>query len=150
MHQHPIEPPSSSSRSLEKFLSDYIESHRPNAEHATRSEILSDDSAQHAGMVVVLFCTSLIDIAHKFNIPSYIFFTPSAAFLGFMLYLPIHHDQVGCGFGPHKNTQSYRVMLSQFLEVSCRLLHLTMIVTRPSFIMVQSSKNQRIYRKHIL
>ena len=40
----------------------------------------------------------MIDVANELGIPSFLFFTSSIAFLGFMLYLPIRHDRVGTGF----------------------------------------------------
>ncbi|TMW80918.1 hypothetical protein EJD97_013661 [Solanum chilense] len=45
-----------------------------------------------------MFCTSMIDVANELDIPSYLFFTSAAAFLGFVLYLSIWHDQFGRGF----------------------------------------------------
>ncbi|KAG6660490.1 hypothetical protein CIPAW_03G110500, partial [Carya illinoinensis] len=48
-----------------------------------------------AGLVVDMFNSSMIDVAHELGVPSYVFFTSNAAFLGFMLYLPTRHDQVG-------------------------------------------------------
>ncbi|KAG6618117.1 hypothetical protein I3842_03G105400 [Carya illinoinensis] len=51
-----------------------------------------------AGLVVDMFNSSMIDVAHELGVPSYVFFTSNAAFLGFMLYLPTRHDQVGIPF----------------------------------------------------
>ncbi|KAJ0860409.1 putative anthocyanidin 3-O-glucosyltransferase [Helianthus annuus] len=34
-----------------------------------------------------MFCTSMIDVANEFNVPTFVFFTSNAAFLGFTLYI---------------------------------------------------------------
>ncbi|KAI3703304.1 hypothetical protein L1987_73266 [Smallanthus sonchifolius] len=39
------------------------------------------------GFVVDMFCTSMIDVANEFNVPTYVYFTSNAAFLGFTLYI---------------------------------------------------------------
>lgn len=48
-----------------------------------------------AGFVVDMFCTPLIDVADEFGVPSYLFFTSSAAFLGFMLHIQSLQDEEG-------------------------------------------------------
>ncbi|KAF2293818.1 hypothetical protein GH714_005008 [Hevea brasiliensis] len=58
----------------------------------TQSES-SVDSPQLAGFVVDMFCTTMIDVANEFGVPSYFFFTSGAAFLGFMLYVQKIHDE---------------------------------------------------------
>uniref|UniRef100_A0A2P2MJL1 anthocyanidin 3-O-glucosyltransferase n=1 Tax=Rhizophora mucronata TaxID=61149 RepID=A0A2P2MJL1_RHIMU len=40
-----------------------------------------------------MFCTSMIDVANDFCVPSYIFFTSCAAFLGFVFYIRDLHDE---------------------------------------------------------
>ncbi|KAK4794336.1 hypothetical protein SAY86_012330 [Trapa natans] len=40
-----------------------------------------------AAFVVDMFCASMIDVANEFGIPSYVFFTSSASFLGAMFHL---------------------------------------------------------------
>lgn len=49
---------------------------------------LVSSSIQLIGLVVDMFCTSMIDVAHQFSVPSYLYFTSGASFLGFLLYLP--------------------------------------------------------------
>ncbi|GAB2293848.1 hypothetical protein Dimus_028059 [Dionaea muscipula] len=48
-----------------------------------------------AALIVDMFCSSMIELANELAIPSYTFFTSGAAFLGFLLHLPIHHERVG-------------------------------------------------------
>ncbi|XP_020534680.2 anthocyanidin 3-O-glucosyltransferase 2 [Jatropha curcas] len=51
------------------------------------------DSPRLAGFVHDMFCTGMIDVANDFGVPSYIFFTSSAAFLGFMLHMLVIYDE---------------------------------------------------------
>ncbi|GMY10624.1 UDP-glycosyltransferase 71K1-like [Fagus crenata] len=40
----------------------------------------------------------MIDVGRQLSLPLYVFFTASAGFLGLMLCLPSHHDQIGTEF----------------------------------------------------
>ncbi|KAG7986873.1 hypothetical protein I3843_03G104500 [Carya illinoinensis] len=84
-------------KSVEKFITEYVESYRSHVKEAIINHALST-SLPLAGLVVDLFCSSMIDVAHELGVPSYVFFTGNAAFFGFMLYLPTRHDQVGIEF----------------------------------------------------
>ncbi|MFS7926122.1 putative flavonol 3-O-glucosyltransferase [Helianthus anomalus] len=46
------------------------------------------------GFVVDMFCTSMIDVANEFNVPTFVFFTSSAAFLGFTLFIKLLCDDL--------------------------------------------------------
>jgi hypothetical protein len=83
--------------SVEKFVTDFIGSHKSHAKEAIINSVLSN-SIPLAGLVVDMFCTAMIDVAHELGVPSYVYFTSDAAFLGYMLYLPTRHDQVGVEF----------------------------------------------------
>ncbi|KAK9285154.1 hypothetical protein L1049_024339 [Liquidambar formosana] len=95
-------PPPQFLSSPEKFVTVFIESHKQHAKDAiidlVSSESNSNSTSKLVGLVVDMFCTSMIDIAHQLGLPSYLFFTSSAAFLGFLLYLPTRYDQVGTEF----------------------------------------------------
>ncbi|GAB4839303.1 hypothetical protein Ancab_028830 [Ancistrocladus abbreviatus] len=83
----------------ENFITAYIDAHKPHIRGAILNLLNSGpDSVPLAGLVVDMFCTSMIDIANEFSIPSYLFFTSSAAFLGLTLHLPAHYNQVGREF----------------------------------------------------
>ncbi|CAI0397598.1 unnamed protein product [Linum tenue] len=45
-----------------------------------------------AGFVLDMFCTSMIDVADEFGVPSFIFFTSPASVLGFILHIQASHD----------------------------------------------------------
>lgn len=101
----PLEP-ASSSKCKEKFTSDFIESHKPQVKHTIMTDLLSDNSVQLAGIVVDLFCSSMIDVAQEFKVPSYLYFTSCAGFLGFMLQLPVRHNQIGAKYGSISDVES--------------------------------------------
>ncbi|KAK9059039.1 hypothetical protein SSX86_021658 [Deinandra increscens subsp. villosa] len=44
-------------------------------------------SSRVVGFIVDMFCVGMIDVANEFNVPTYVFFTSSAAFLGFNMYV---------------------------------------------------------------
>ncbi|XP_076939319.1 anthocyanidin 3-O-glucosyltransferase 2-like [Bidens hawaiensis] len=50
------------------------------------------NSGRVAGFVVDMFCTCMIDVANEFNVPSYVFFTSNAGFLGFVLFIQTLYD----------------------------------------------------------
>lgn len=80
--------------SIEMFVKIFIESHKPQVEKAV-IELASDGETQLVGFVLDMFCTTMIDIANKFMVPSYIIFTSNAAFLGFLSHLLVRHEKVG-------------------------------------------------------
>ncbi|CAN0905164.1 Putative UDP-glucose flavonoid 3-O-glucosyltransferase 3 [Linum grandiflorum] len=71
-----------------------IESQKPRVREAV-SASLSGSSPRLAGFVLDMFCTSMLDVADEFTVPSYIFFTSGAAFFGFMLQIQSLHDEDG-------------------------------------------------------
>lgn len=79
-------------KSPENYYSLYMENHKSHVRKAI-VDLVSEPYTSFAGIVVDLFCSSMIELANDLGVPSYVFFTSSAAFLGFMLYLPIHYNQ---------------------------------------------------------
>ncbi|KAG2715930.1 hypothetical protein I3760_03G101900 [Carya illinoinensis] len=94
-----VDPPPKelSCKSVEKFITEFMENYRSLIEETIINRVLSA-SLPLAGLVVDMFCSSMIDVAHELGVPSYVFFTCNAAFFGFTLYLPTRHDQVGIEF----------------------------------------------------
>ncbi|XP_055824869.1 anthocyanidin 3-O-glucosyltransferase 2-like [Solanum dulcamara] len=62
----------------ETFFMNFIQSHKPKVKDFLNNSRLN---SHLAGFVLDMFCTSMIDVAHEFCVPSYIFFTSNAAFL---------------------------------------------------------------------
>ncbi|XP_071907770.1 UDP-glycosyltransferase 71A15-like [Coffea arabica] len=82
---------------FENSMSVYIEMHKSHVKAGIIDHVLSK-STPIAGLVIDLFCSPMIDVANELDVPSYLFFTSSAAFLGLMLYLPIRHSEIGSEF----------------------------------------------------
>ncbi|CAK7345138.1 unnamed protein product [Dovyalis caffra] len=80
-----------------KFVTSLIESQKPHVKEfvsdlITQSE-LNPKAPRLAGFVLDMFCTGMIDVANEFGVPSYLYFTSSAAFLGFQFHMQALHDK---------------------------------------------------------
>ncbi|CDY56276.1 BnaA09g55800D [Brassica napus] len=53
------------------------------------------DPVRVAGLVLDFFSVPLIEVGNEFNLPSYIFLTCNAGFLGMLKYLPERHRRMG-------------------------------------------------------
>ncbi|KAF3655757.1 putative 36.4 kDa proline-rich protein-like [Capsicum annuum] len=95
-----VEPPSSEelAKSFENYISLFIANYRPLVKEAIVSNKWSDLNTKIVGLVIDMFCSSMIDVANELDIPSYLFFTSGAGFLGFLFYMSVWHDQVGREF----------------------------------------------------
>ncbi|XP_041011495.1 UDP-glycosyltransferase 71K2-like [Juglans microcarpa x Juglans regia] len=102
-------------KSVEKFITEYVENYTSHVKEAIINHVLSA-SLPVVDLVGDLFYFSMIDVAHELGVLSYVFFTANAAFCGFMLYLPTWHDQVGIEF---RETDPESVILSYVLLVLC-------------------------------
>ncbi|KAF8043058.1 hypothetical protein BT93_A1412 [Corymbia citriodora subsp. variegata] len=96
----PVDPPPPVLlRSVEHYVTVYIESYITHVQRAVgeiqRSQSGSGSDRSLAGFVLDFFCTSMIDVADGFSLPSYIYLTSNAHFLGLMFHLPPRHDEVG-------------------------------------------------------
>ncbi|KAF8408580.1 hypothetical protein HHK36_004643 [Tetracentron sinense] len=88
-----LDPPSPEIvKSPEAFISVFIESHKPLVKH-TITNLIESDSVRLAGLVLDMFCVTMIDVANELGVPSFIYFPSGAAFLGLMLHLPTLHHQ---------------------------------------------------------
>ncbi|OIT19958.1 putative udp-glucose flavonoid 3-o-glucosyltransferase 3 [Nicotiana attenuata] len=63
-----------------------------------------------AGFVVDMLCTPLMDVADDFKIPSYVFFTSPAAFLGLMLHFQFLEDECQQDVSLFKNTDGSNLL----------------------------------------
>ena len=69
-------------------ITSLLEAQKPNIKHAVSN--LATREGQHghlAAFVVDMFCTTMIDVANEFNVPTLVFFTSGVASLGLNLYL---------------------------------------------------------------
>ncbi|KAL6328638.1 hypothetical protein AAG906_003323 [Vitis piasezkii] len=87
------------------FLSEFVKAHIPLVRDAVH-ELTRSNQVRLAGFVVDMFCTHMIDVADEFGVPSYLFFTSSAAFLGFLLHLQFLHDYEGLDINEFKDSDA--------------------------------------------
>ncbi|KAB5518937.1 hypothetical protein DKX38_023256 [Salix brachista] len=86
-------------RSPENYFTTFMEAHKPLVRDAVVNQVMSiKPSVPVVGLVVDLFCASMIDVANELGISSYVYFASSAAFLGLLLYLPTRQEQAGIEF----------------------------------------------------
>ncbi|XP_008229637.1 PREDICTED: putative UDP-glucose flavonoid 3-O-glucosyltransferase 3 [Prunus mume] len=71
------------------FRNQFIESHKTHVKNAVAelTESESDSRPRLAGFIIDMFCTTMIDVADEFGVPTYMFFTSPAAFLGLLFSL---------------------------------------------------------------
>lgn len=102
-----MEPPPKEelAKSVENYLSMLLANYRPLVKDAIISnrswhDTHSSSNPKVIGLVMDMFCSSMIDVANQLDIPSYLFFTSGAGFLGFLFYMSVWHDQFGREFYP--------------------------------------------------
>ncbi|KAJ0264673.1 UDP-glycosyltransferase 71B1 [Hirschfeldia incana] len=77
-------------QSTEHTFISYINSYKPQVRTAV-SEL--SRRRQVAGIVVDMFCTSMTDIAKEFHLPTYIFYTSNASYLGLQFHVQSLYDE---------------------------------------------------------
>ncbi|XP_030442093.2 anthocyanidin 3-O-glucosyltransferase 2-like [Syzygium oleosum] len=76
------------------FLTPFIESNKPHIKQAVAELANSAGSnGQLGGFLLDILCTTMIELADEFGVPSYVCFTSSAAFLGLMLHVQSLQDK---------------------------------------------------------
>nr|AEM43004.1 UDP-glucosyltransferase [Siraitia grosvenorii] len=80
----------------EFMLKAFLESYKPIIREAiidlTDSQ-MGPDSPRLAGFVLDMFCTTMIDVANEFGVPSYVFCTSNAGFLALSFHLQELYDE---------------------------------------------------------
>nr|XP_043630738.1 anthocyanidin 3-O-glucosyltransferase 2-like [Erigeron canadensis] len=79
-------PPTNDSKNPLTFYNEFIRSHCKYVKNVVTDLINQPGCGKIAGFVVDMFCTCMMDVANEFHVPTYVFFTSNAAFLGFKLY----------------------------------------------------------------
>ncbi|WCJ29232.1 UDP-Glycosyltransferase superfamily protein [Euphorbia peplus] len=80
-------------KSIESYMIAFFDAHKPLVRDTVRDIILSrDSSGPIVGLVVDLFCPSMLDIGDEFGIPSFIYSISCTAFLNLMLHLSSRHE----------------------------------------------------------
>ncbi|XP_010524489.1 PREDICTED: UDP-glycosyltransferase 71B2-like [Tarenaya hassleriana] len=73
----------------------FIENQKPKVRAAVAklADSTRPDKPRLAGFVVDMFCTAMIDVADEFGVPSYMFYTSNAGFLGLSLHIQRLYDE---------------------------------------------------------
>ncbi|KAJ0755657.1 putative flavonol 3-O-glucosyltransferase [Helianthus annuus] len=79
-------PPKLDSKAPLMSFYEFINTHCKYVKNILEEMINQSGSRRVVGLVADWFCTGMIDVANEFNLPSYVYFTSSAAFLGFKLH----------------------------------------------------------------
>ncbi|OIT22668.1 udp-glucose flavonoid 3-o-glucosyltransferase 6 [Nicotiana attenuata] len=73
------------------FFSGFIDSHKPQVRQVV-AQILQSKTTLLSGFVIDMMCTTIIDVANEFGLPTYVFYTTSAAMLGLHLHMQSLRD----------------------------------------------------------
>ncbi|XVF20968.1 hypothetical protein REPUB_Repub12eG0049800 [Reevesia pubescens] len=95
------------------------------------------DSPRLAGFVLDMFLTAFIDLANEFGVPSYVFYTSGAAFLGFQFYMQALHDDQNVDIIELKNSETEFSIPSYVNPVSTKFFPYVMFMPE-SFTMVNN------------
>ncbi|KAL0307437.1 UNVERIFIED_CONTAM: UDP-glycosyltransferase 71A15 [Sesamum angustifolium] len=97
-----------STRSPEYFVARFVESQKDLVRDAVADMINSSSSSSSkiVGFVIDMMCTSIIDVANGFGIPSYVFVTFGAAALGLMLHLQRLRDDQNVDLTGYKGSDA--------------------------------------------
>lgn len=80
-----------------------------------------------AGVIVDMFCVGMVDVAHEFQLPSYVFYTSSAGFLGLMLHVQTLHDDQNEDITNYKDSDAELLVPSFSNPVPAKVLPTTML-----------------------
>ncbi|KAK3003509.1 hypothetical protein RJ639_018488 [Escallonia herrerae] len=89
---------------LPSSLFDSISRHKTHVRKIVEN-ILKSESTQLAGFVIDMFCSCMLDVANEFGLPTYVFFTSNAGFLGFMLHLQTLRDHHNHDITEYKDSE---------------------------------------------
>ncbi|KAD4178175.1 hypothetical protein R6Q59_021725 [Mikania micrantha] len=80
-------PPMRDLNSFVTSFNDFIKSHSKYVRNVVTDLKNRTGFGRLVGFVVDMFCTCMIDVANEFNVPTNVFFTSNAAFLGFKMFI---------------------------------------------------------------
>ncbi|XP_019193896.1 PREDICTED: anthocyanidin 3-O-glucosyltransferase 2-like [Ipomoea nil] len=114
---------SSSAQDINAF--DHISAHKP----AVR-DVISDFSGSGrviAGVVVDMFSADMIDVADEFGLPSYVFYTSGAGFLGLKFYAQTLKDDHGRDISDYRDSEAELAVPSFSHPVPAKVLPTPML-----------------------
>ncbi|XP_027171170.1 anthocyanidin 3-O-glucosyltransferase 2-like [Coffea eugenioides] len=115
------EEPSSQLTFSHSFLFQFIDSHKSCLKEVL-AEISNSVSSDLSGIVIDMFCTSFIDVANEFGVPSYIFYTSGAAMLGLVFHLQSLRDDLKQDLRRYENSDVHLAVPTYINPVPAKVL----------------------------
>ncbi|XP_027063553.1 anthocyanidin 3-O-glucosyltransferase 2-like [Coffea arabica] len=115
------EEPSSQLSSFLSILFRFIDNHK-SCVREVLAEISNSVSSHLGGIVIDMFCTSLIDVANEFGVPSYIFCPGGAATLGVLFQLQSLRDDLNEDVSHYENSDVELALPTYINPVPAKLL----------------------------
>ncbi|XP_071905646.1 UDP-glycosyltransferase 71E1-like [Coffea arabica] len=115
------EEPSSQLSSSLSILFRYIDNYK-GCVREVLAEISNCVSSHLGGIVIDMFCTSLIDVANEFGVPSYIFCPGGAALLGLLFQLQSLRDDLNEDVSHYENLDDELALPTYINPVPAKLL----------------------------
>ncbi|KAK3227298.1 hypothetical protein Dsin_007160 [Dipteronia sinensis] len=103
-------------------LTSLIESQKPHVKEVVTHSMSLPDSPKLAGFVLDMFCTSMIDVANDFGVPSYIYFTSGASFLGLLFHAQFLNDELQKPISDFKDSDTELVVPSLAKPIHAKFL----------------------------
>ena len=116
--------PSSSSPSV--FFHNIIAKQKPLVRDAVH-QLTRSESGQLAGIVFDMICPSIVDVANELGVPSYVFFTSSAACLALLFHLQTLKDHQGVDVTEFADSDAELVIPGFVNSVPARVLPATAV-----------------------
>ncbi|XP_027172749.1 anthocyanidin 3-O-glucosyltransferase 2-like [Coffea eugenioides] len=115
------EEPSSQLSSFLSILFRFIDNHK-SCVREVLAEISNSVSSHLGGIVIDMLCTSLIDVANEFGVPSYIFHPGGAATLGLLFQLQSLRDDLNEDVSHYENSDVELAVPTYINPVPAKLL----------------------------
>ncbi|PON38756.1 UDP-glucuronosyl/UDP-glucosyltransferase [Parasponia andersonii] len=118
------------------FVSKFIENLKPHVRNVAKDLVQSrsgqPDSPRLAGFVLDMFCTTMIDVADEFGVPSYVFFTSGAGILRLMTHLQALSDDLGKDISEYKDEPNAELVVPGFRNPVPAKVFPSMVVDKDS------------------
>ncbi|XP_009799026.2 LOW QUALITY PROTEIN: UDP-glucose flavonoid 3-O-glucosyltransferase 6-like [Nicotiana sylvestris] len=98
------------------IFTSFIAGHKPAVRDAVSEILKSESNTTLAGIVIDLFCTSMIDVANEFELPTYVFYTSGAATLGLQFHLQNLRDEFNKDITKYKDEPEKKSLIATYLN----------------------------------
>lgn len=79
-------------------------------------KILQSKTVTPSGFVVDMMCTTIIDVANEFGVPTYVFYTTSAAMLGLHFHMQSLRDDFNTDVTDYNNDPELELCVPSYLN----------------------------------